>query len=164
MEPFHPSLNTLAQLAFFGIDAVRDGYFISLKNVHRAFIFVIVEQGADATAHVLTLKQATAGAGTTTGTGEKALLVNSPVYYNENCKINNIMTAGTAALGVYTMDANQSRTKMVVFEIVPERDMDMANSFDCIGIDISDLGAANVGGAFAILEPRYGPLPTVFAD
>ena len=53
---------------------------------------------------------------------------------------------------------------MVVFEVVPDLHMDLANSFDCISIDFSDLAALNCGGAFAILEPRYAPLTTVYSD
>jgi len=164
--PFHPEMNMIApQLAAFGLDAVRDGTYISLKNVQRAFIVCLVVQGADATQHTFTLKQATAGAGTATGTSEKALLVNSPVWYNQNCALSNLLTAGTATLGAYQLDAETSRTKILVFDIVPERDMDLANNFDTIGVDFSDLGAANLGGAFAFLIPaRYSPLPTVYAD
>ena len=163
---FHPELGSIAQLATFEMDGTRDGTFISLKNVHRAFICVLIHQGADATNHTITLKQATAGAGTTTGTGEKALLVDSPVYYNKtDWASNNLLTAGTATLGVVTMGTTQSVDKIMIFDIIPERDMDMANDFDCIGVNFSDLGAANSGGAFAILIPgRYAPLPTVYSD
>ncbi len=162
----HPEMNFIApQLAAFGVDAVRDGTYISLKNVHRALIVIIVVQGADGTTHTFTLKQATAGAGTATGTSEKALLVNTPVWVNEDAAASNLLTAGTSTLGAYTMTNAQSKTKILVFDILPDRDMDLANNFDCIGVDFSDLGASNLGGAFALLEPaRYSPLPTVYAD
>lgn len=163
---FHPEMNLIAKLAGFEMDGVRDGTYISLKNVHRAFICVIIHQGADATNHTLTIKQATGGAGTTTGTAEKALLVNSPVYYNKTTwASSNVLTAATATLGVVTVGVDQSVDKLIIFDIIPERDMDIDGGFDCIGIDFSDLGAANSGGAFAILIPnRYSPLPTVFSD
>jgi len=163
---FHPEMNLIApQLCVFGVDAVRDGTYISLKNCQRAFIVCLVVQGADATQHTFTLKQATAGAGTATGTSEKALLVNSPVWLNQNCALSNILTAATATLGAYQLDAEVSRTKILVFDIVPERDLDVANGFDTIGVDASDFGASNLGGAFAILIPaRYAPLPSVYAD
>jgi hypothetical protein len=148
------------------MDNTRDGTYISLKGVHRAFICVIVHQGADATNHTFTLKQATAGAGTATGTSEKALLVNTPVYFNKTTwATTNVLTAGTSTLGAYTIGADQSVDKLLIFDIIPERDMDVTNGFDCIGINFSDLGAANSGGAFAILIPdRYTPLATVYSD
>lgn len=163
---FHPELNLIANLTLWTADDARDGKFISLKNVHRAFICALVHQGADGTVQTLTLKQATGGAGTATGTAEKALLVDSPVYYNEaTWESSNILTAGVATLGVHVCGVDQTRAKLIVFDIIPERDMDVANNFDCIGIDFSDLGALALGGAFAILIPaRYSPLPTVFAD
>ena len=163
---FHPALNMIANLTTWEMDNTRDGKYISLKGAHRAFICVIIHQGADATNHTLTLKQATAGAGTATGTSEKALLVDSPVYFNKTTwATTNVLTAGTATLGVVTMGADISLDKIMIFDIIPERDMDVTNGFDCIGIDFSDLGAANSGGAFAILIPdRYSPLATVYSD
>jgi len=163
---FHPELNQLALMAIFSKDDLRDGTYISLKGVHRAFVCVMIHQGADATLHTVTLKQATGGAGTATGTAEKALLVNSPIYYNETTWAStNVLTAGTVTLGAYVFGADQTRSKLLVFDILPERDLDIANGFDCIGIDFTDLGATNAGGAFAILIPsRYAPLESVYAD
>jgi len=163
---FHPALNMIAQMCTFEMDGVRDGTYIALKNVHRCFLCVIIHQGADATVHTLTLKQATGGAGTATGTGEKAFAVAVPYYAAETLWASSTtLTAGaTSAVGVLTCSADQSVDKLYVIDIVPERDMDVANSFDCVGIDFSDLGAANSGGAFAILIPdRYSPLPNVLA-
>lgn len=164
---FHPVLNLIAKLASFEMDGARDGTYISLKNVHRAFICVVIHQGADGTVHTLTLKQATGGAGTATGTGEKALAVAVPYYYAETAwASSNLLTKGASSVvGVITCSADQSVDKLYVIDIIPERDMDVANGFDCISLDFSDLGAANSGGAFAILVPsRYSPLPTVYSD
>jgi len=163
---FHPALNMIANLTTWEMDNTRDGKYISLKGVHRAFICVVVHQGADATNHTFTLKQATGGAGTATGTAEKALLVDSPVYFNKTTWAStNVLTAGTATLGAYAMGVDQSVDKLLIFDIIPERDMDIKNGFDCISIDFSDLGVANSGGAFAILIPsRYSPLASVYSD
>ena len=166
---FHPELNQIAMMFPFGLDNTRDGIYINLKTVHRCFIIVIVEQGADATQHTFTLKQATAGAGTATGTGEKALLVAGQAWANQDCFTgaveSNILAAVTPTLGAYQTDVNVSRTKLLVFDVLPERDMDIANGFSCIGSDSTDIGAANLAGAFAILIPsRYAPIGNVFAD
>jgi hypothetical protein len=125
---------------------------------------VIIHQGVDATVHTLTLKQATAGAGTATGTSEKAFAVAVPYYAAETLWASSTaLTAGnSSAVGVITCSADQSVDKLYVIDIVPERDMDVAGGFDNVGIDFSNLGAANSGGAFAILFPsRYAPLPNV---
>jgi hypothetical protein len=90
-------------------------------------------------------------------------------WYNENCEINNVLALATAIVDgspqIYTMDALQTRTKMVVVEIVPAESMDIANGFDCVTLDISDVGALNSVIMFALLDPvRFAPLPTVYAD
>jgi hypothetical protein len=166
---FHPELNQIAVMFKLGLDDTRDGIYINLKTVHRAFIVVIVEQGADGTQHTFSLKQATAGAGTATGTSEKALLVAGQAWANQDCFTgateSNILAAVTPTLGAYQLDANVSRTKLLIFDVLPERDMDIANGFCCIGIDSTDLSAANGAVALAILIPsRYAPLGNVFAD
>lgn len=162
---FHPENCGFAQIIPMGVGgAAKNGINISLKNVHRAFIYCIIEQGADATQTTWTLQQSTGNAGSAAGTGEKALTNNVNIWYNENCALNNVLTQGTAAK-TYQTDANQSRTKLVVFDIVPEQCMDLANNFDCIVVNASDPAAANVAAAFAVLVPeRYSPLPTVYAD
>jgi len=163
--PFHPEMNQVAQIIPFGAGgAAKNGINISLKNVHRAFIYCIIEQGSDATQTTFTLAQSSGNAGSASGTGEKALTNNVPIYYNENCALDNTLTAASAAKS-YQTDVNQDRTKMVVFDIVPQACMDLANNFDCITVNASDPAAANVAGAFAVLVPdRYAPLATVFAD
>ncbi len=162
---FHPELNQIAQIIPMGVGgAGKNGINISLKNVQRAFIVCLIEQGVDATQTTFTLAQSSGNAGSATGTGEKALTNNVNLWYNENCALNNVLTKGTAAKS-YQTDIQQSRTKMVIFDIIPAECMDIANGFDCIVVNSSDPAAANIAAAFAILEPaRYAPLPTVFAD
>lgn len=161
---FHPSLNQLAQIIPGAVGgAVKNGINISLKNCKRAFIYVIIEQGADATQTTVTLAQSSGNAGSASGTGEKALTDVCNLWYNENCALNQVLTKGTAAKS-YQTDVNQSRTKMVVFEVIPGQCMDLANDFDCIVINSTDPAAANSLIAFAILDAAHGPLPTVYSD
>jgi len=166
---FHPELNQIAILNAIHVDGTADGVYISLKDVHRCFIVIIHEQTAEGTASTYTLKQATAGAGTTTGTSEKALLVAGVAYANQNCFTgateSNILAAVTPTLGAYALNNSQSRTKLLVFDVLPDRDMDIANGFDCISVDATDIAAGNASVAFAILIPtRYSALGNVYAD
>lgn len=161
---FHPELNQVAQIIPMGVGgAGKNGINISLKQVHRAFIYCFIEQGADATQTTWTLAQSTGNAGSAAGTGEKALSANVNIWYNENCALNQVVAQAAAAKS-YQTDINQSRTKVVVFEIIPEQCMDLANDFDCIVINSTDPAAANIAFAFAVLEARYGPLKTVYSD
>jgi hypothetical protein len=151
------------------VDGAGAGINISLKNIHKAFLVAIVEQGADGTAHVVTPKQSTGNAGSATGTSEKGFTKPLRFWYNENCEINNILALAAAIADgvaqIYTMGIDQTRTKMVVVEIVPAESMDIANGFDCVTLDISDVGALNSVIMFALLDPvRFAPLPTVYAD
>jgi len=156
--------NQVAQIIPMGVGgAVKNGINISLKNVLRALIYCFIEQGADATQTTFTLQQSTANAGSATGTGEKALTDNVEIYYNEDCALNNVLTRGTAAKS-YETDVEQSRTKCVVFDVVPAACMDVAGGFDCIVVNTTDPGAANIAFVFAILEPKYSPMTTVFTD
>jgi len=160
---FHQK-NQVAQIIPMGVGgAGKNGINISLKNVLKAYIYCFIEQGADATQTTFTLAQSSGNAGSAAGTAEKALTDNVNIYYNENCALNNVLTKGTAAKA-YETDVNQSRTKLVVFEIFPEACMDLANGFDCIVVNASDPAAPNIAFAFALLEPKYAPLSSVYTD
>ena len=161
----HPENNIIAQIIAGGVGgAVKNGYNISLKNVHRCLLVCIIEQGADATQTTISPKQSSSGAGTAVGTDEKALTNNVNIYYNENCVTSNLLTKGTAAK-TYQTDVNVSRTKMVIFDIVPAECMDIANGYDVLCVNTTDPAAANSLICIAILDPvRFAPLPTVFAD
>ena len=156
--------NIFAQLAPSSIGGAGiSGINISLKNVQRALIYCVVQKGIDATQVTWTLAQSSGNAGSASGTGEKALTNVVPIYISDSAAGTNLLTAATAAKA-YQNAVTASVTQVVCFDIVPELCMDLANSFDCITVNATDPTAANSAYAFAILEPRYAPLPTVFAD
>lgn len=165
MSDFHPEHNgyiVIHPMAAGG--STISGINISLKQAQRCFIYCEIEQGADATQTTFTLAQSSGNAGSAAGTGEKAMSANVPIFYNENCATNNVLSAATAAKS-YQTDTGQSRTKLVVFDIEPAVCMDLANNFDCITCNATDPGAANICGIKALIVPeRYSPLATVFAD
>ena len=159
-----PEANDLAVLVVPGVGgAVKNGINISLKNVQRALIYCFVQKGADATQTTWTLAQSSGNAGSAAGTAEKAMTNNVPIAYCLDMTTNNLFTATTAAK-TYQQAATESVCQCVKFDIVPDLCMDLANSFDCVTINATDPGAANIAFAFAILEPRYSPLPTVYSD
>ena len=160
----HPENNIMAMLIpTTPGGATKNGINISLKNVQRAYIVCINEKGADATQCTWTLAQSSGNAGSATGTGEKAMTNNVPIYFTDSAALSNLLAAATAAKS-YQQAVTQSVTQIVVFDIVPESCMDVAGGFDCVTINTSDPAAANYITAFALLVPRYSPLPTVFAD
>lgn len=162
---FHPENGQFAELIPMTVGgAVKNGINISLKNVHKAYIVCKVQQAVDATQITFTLAQSSGNAGSATGTGEKALTNNVNIWINQNCALDNGMTKTTAAKAFQT-DAEQSRTKLVVFEVKPAECMDVAGGFDCITVNSTDPAAANTINAFAVLIPsRYSAVPSPFAD
>lgn len=161
---FHPELGQLAEIIPMTVGgAVKNGINISMKGVHRAFIVCKVQQGADGTQTTFTLAQSSGNAGSASGTGEKALTNNVDIWVNQNVALATALTKQTAAKAFQT-DTEQSRTKLVVFDVRPAACMDVAGGFDCITVNSTDPAAANTINAFAILETRYAPAATPFAD
>jgi hypothetical protein len=143
--------------------AVVSGINISLKNVQRALIYCVVQKGADGTQITWTMAQSSGNAGSAAGTAEKALTNVVPIYISDTAVGTNLLTAATPAKA-YQTAITQGVTQVVCFDIVPELCMDLANGFDCVTVNATDPGALNSSYAFAILEPRYTPLPNVFTD
>jgi len=161
---YHPSQNQLAVLVVPGVGgAGKNGINISLKNCLRAFVHCFVQKGADATQTTWTLAQSSGNAGSAAGTGEKALTNTVPIWYSADMTTSNLMTSTTAAKS-YQQAITQNVCQHVVFDVIPEQCMDIANGFDCLVVNASDPAAANIAFAFVILEPRYASLPTVYAD
>lgn len=167
---FHPQNNGIANIIPFGIGgAVKNGINICLKNVHKAFVVCIVEKAGGAEQVTWTLRQSTGVGATTVGIDEKDVTLPCRVWYCLNAAISNLLTLATAIAAptaqTYTTAVTASVTQMCIFEVVPAECMDIAGGFDCITVNASDPAAANIAGAFVILDPdRYAPLPTVYAN
>jgi hypothetical protein len=139
------------------------GINISLKNALKAYVVAIHRSGAAAAQGVVTLAQSTGNAGSASGTGEKALTNNVPIWINEASDADSLLTATTAAKA-YTFDINQTRTKIAVFEVDPIACMDLPNGFDCLVANVTGGDALNFIDVFAIIEPRYSPAGNFLAD
>lgn len=163
----HPQTPYIVQIVPSGVGGgVKNGINISLKNAHCAEIWCFNEKGADATQCTWTLQQSSGNAGSATGTGEKALTNNVPIWYSDGFQADHTLTETTAAKA-YQQAITQSVTQVVRFTIVPEECMDINNAstpFDCIVVNASDPGAANSVHAFAVIWPRFEPLPNTLTD
>ena len=128
--------------------AGRSSSFVSLKNALKAWIVCHVNQGNAATV-ALTPEQATAVAGTSA-----KVITATPIWAN-------LDTATIAAPGVKETDAANFTTdaavkdKIVIFEIVPEQCMDVANGFDCINVTTGASNAANITSAEIYILGAY---------
>lgn len=139
--------------------AAGDATYVSLKNYRRVTVIIDIANATTVTGTAVTLKQATAVA----GTGEKALAFtrmlantdvgagNAPANYTETAVSNNTFTSSTT---------NSKRLRYII-EVDAEQ-LDVANSFDCFRVD-ADSAVASTGVVTYILwGARYsGASPMV---
>ncbi len=85
-------------------------------------------------------------------TGSKVLTNNCPIWANLDCATVDYPSRRTDAKN-YTTDAG-TKNKIVVFQIDPEL-LDVANSFQSIGISTGASDVANLTSAMVFIEQRY---------
>jgi hypothetical protein len=126
-----------------------DGDYVSLKNFHGVRITLAVLNGATVTGGTITLKQASAVA----GTGEKALAF-TKMWANTDCAAADTLTETAVTSNTFTTDTTNSKQLMYVME-VNASDLDVANGFDCVRIDST--GMANAVGCvlYDLYPSRY---------
>ena len=124
------------------------GDYVSLKNVHKAWIVCSFTQ---AVGHATGIdpKQASDVA----GTGVKALTTVVPIWANEDTATTDTLAAQTAAL-TYNV-TNDVKKKQVIFEVDPAG-LDQANGFDVLGVAVDDSSqATNLVSIIYVLQTRY---------
>lgn len=123
------------------------GAYVSVKNIIRAWLLISLTE-AVGFAEVLSIKQATAVAGTGVKTGPTC-----NIWSNEDTAASDTLVKQTAATSYTT--TNDVKKKQVLFEIDVAA-LDQANSFDCLGFTASDSSqATNFISAVWILETSY---------
>lgn len=134
------------------------GQYISLKNVRYVWLKLQFTQ-AVGHATAVTIKQATAIAGTGVKTGPTC-----NIWLNEATATNDTLVAQTAGTSVTL--TNDIKKKMVVIAVDPAS-LDINNGFDVLGFSISDSSQATnfVCGSYEC-EMNYAQAtpPTVLTD
>ena len=106
-----------------------DTLYVSMKNFRKIQIVISIADGTTVTGSTITLKQATAVA----GTGEKALaftrMLSNVDYGASKTMVETAVTANT-----FTTQAVNSKDSVYIIE-VDSSDLDVANGFDCIRVD-----------------------------
>jgi hypothetical protein len=136
--------------------AARTGDYYSLKDA-QGILFVIAQGAWAGGTPAVTLKQATAVA----GTGAKALSFTerySKVAITGTVNVLAAVTSDTFNLG--------TTANTVTFVEVSSADLDRAGGFDCVGLDIASPGAnADLISVIAILYGlRYKGDPAILPD
>jgi hypothetical protein len=121
-----------------------------MKNYSRATIVLQILNATTVTGSAVTVKQATAVA----GTGTKALAF-STVYVNLDTAVNDTLVATAVVSNTFTTDTTNSKPLMYVIEL-HEGMFDTNGGFDCFRVELANATAAIVtayyilwGSAFA---------------
>ncbi|MBM4087275.1 MAG: hypothetical protein FJ272_20985 [Planctomycetes bacterium] len=124
--------------------AAITGAYISLKNVHRAFIVVHINQ-ANAAQVAITVERATNVA----GAGSVAIGTVVPIWANEDCAASDTLVRKTDAVALTT--SVDVKRKVIVFQIDPAT----LGAYDCITVKTGASNAANITSAMYYLYGRY---------
>lgn len=117
--------------------------YLSLRNALKAWIVVHINQGNAATV-LLSLLQSTSSA----GAGSKAISNATPIWLCNSALVADALISQTAGL-TFTTDATVA-DKIVIFELMPETVLDVANGFNHIGISTGASNAANITSAVLV--------------
>jgi hypothetical protein len=128
--------------------AGRTSAYYTLKNGLKSWILCSVNQGNAATVQFTVLQ-----AQDVSGTGSKVLSTAIPIWLVENTATASYFVA--QALGKnFTTDAATSN-KLVLFEILAEEALDVANEFCTVAIQTGASNAANITSALLIINMSY---------
>lgn len=112
--------------------------YVSMKNFDRCTIVISVDNATTVTGGAITLKQATAVAGTSEQT-----LAFSTMWANTDCAAGDTLTETAVTSNTFTTATTDNKNLMYVIE-VKAGDLDVANGFDCLRVD--SLSMANAVG------------------
>lgn len=136
--------------------AARTGDYYSLKDF-QGIVFVICQGAWAGGTPAVTLKQATAVA----GTGAKALSFTEK--YSKVALTGTVNVLAAVTSDTFNLTATANRIEMIE---VSAADLDRAGGYDCVGIDVASPGAnADLICVIAILYGnRYQGDPAVLSD
>lgn len=129
------------------VGAAITGDYVCLKDVHKAWVVVHIEQG-DVAPMAITLEQAT----NVLAGGSVAITVAVPIWLCEDCATTDLLVRQTDAVA-YTTSAGTTH-KVVVFQVDPAT-FSLANA-DCLTVITAASNAANLTSAMYYLYERYG--------
>lgn len=136
--------------------AARTGDYYSLKDA-QGIVFIICQGAWAGGTPAVTLKQATAVA----GTGAKAL--SFAEKYSKVALTGTVNVLAAVTSDTFNLAATANRIEMIE---VSAADLDRANSYDCVGLDVASPGTnADLIAIVAILYGlRYKADPALLVD
>lgn len=127
-----------------------DTMYVSMKGYSRARITIVIADGTTVTGTAVTLKQATAVA----GTNEKALAF-TRMLANTDYAASKTMTETAVTSNTFTTQTTNSKDSVYFIDLKAE-DLDLANGFDCFRVDATGHAATASRGCVVIYD-LYGP-------
>lgn len=134
-----------------------DGDYISLKNFDHLTVVIQVNNATTVTGGAVTLKQATAVA----GTGEKALAFDK-VWTNIDTGASDTLVETAVTSNTFTTNTTDNKDLMYVIE-VEASDLDTANGFDCVRVDVASMANAVGSVLYMAHAPAYNPAIAISA-
>lgn len=123
--------------------------YVSLKEYDTCYIVIAVLNTTTVTGSAITVKQASAVA----GTGEKALAF-TKVWQNIDCAAADTLAETTVTSNTFTTDTTNSKQLLYVIEINADM-LDRDNGFDCIRAGTADATAAVLSVVYVLGSPRH---------
>lgn len=120
-------IQAAADLLFTAVPG--DTKYVSLKGFRKLQIVIDIANGTTVTGAAVTLKQATAVA----GTGEKALGF-TRMLANIDTAASPVMVETAVVGNTFTTDATNSKNLRYILEVDAEQ-LDVAGGFDCVRVD-----------------------------
>lgn len=126
-----------------------DTTYVSMKGYQRCQIIISIADGTNVTGSTITLKQATAVA----GTSEKALAF-TRMLANTDYVASKTMTETAVTSNTFTTQTTDSKDSLYIID-VDASDLDVANGFDCLRVDGTG-HAATASRGCVVLYNLYG--------
>ena len=123
-----------------------DTTYVSMKNFARARITIVIADGTTVTGSAITLKQATAIA----GTSEKALAF-TRMLANTDYAASKTMVETAVTSNTFTTQTMNSKDSVYIID-VDASDLDIAGGFDCIRVDGTGHAATASRGVVVLLS------------
>lgn len=139
----------LAAAGLLLTSTLGDTTYVSMKGYARCQIIISIADGTTVTGSTITLKQATAVA----GTNEKALAF-SRMLANTDYAASKALVETAVTSNTFTTQTVNSKDSLYVIDVKAE-DLDVANGFDCLRVDGTG-HAATASRGCVVLYNLYG--------
>lgn len=124
--------------------------YVSMKHYGHLTVIILCDNATTVTGSAITLKQATAVA----GTSEKALAF-TKMWANTDVDAGDTLTETAVTSNTFTTDATNNKNLQYIIEL-DASELDVANGFDCVRVGTGNATAQVVSVLYHLTQPSYG--------